>query len=108
MKNEIVVKVFVFVIAGILAVISIRSFRNHGFLLNNEYFFASKEEREKMDKKPYYRQTAIVFLLLSIVFLIIGVSIIVQDSRVNLLEIPFIAGTVIYAIVSTMRINSTR
>ena len=42
------------------------------------------------------------------VFLIIGVSIIVQDSRVNLLEMPFIAGTVIYAIVSTMRINSKR
>ncbi len=38
---EIVMEVFVFVLAGIMAVISIRSFRNHGFLLNNEYIFAS-------------------------------------------------------------------
>ena len=51
----------VFIIAAILAVVSIRSFQNKGFLFNNAYIYASKEERGKMDKKPYYRQSAIVF-----------------------------------------------
>ena len=58
----------VFIIAAILAVVSIRSFQNKGFLFNNAYIYASKEERGKMDKKPYYRQSAIVFCILSAVF----------------------------------------
>ena len=45
----------VFIIAAILAVVSIRSFQNKGFLFNNAYIYASKKERGKMDKKPYYR-----------------------------------------------------
>ena len=64
----------VFIIAAILAVVSIRSFQNKGFLFNNAYIYASKKERGKMDKKPYYRQSAIVFCILSAVFLIIGLS----------------------------------
>ena len=64
----------VFIIAAILAVVSIRSFLNKGFLFNNAYIYASKEERGKIDKKPYYRQSAIVFCILSAVFLIIGLS----------------------------------
>jgi hypothetical protein len=35
----------VFIIAAILAVVSIRSFLNKGFLFNNAYIYASKEER---------------------------------------------------------------
>ena len=58
-----------------------------------------------MDRKPYYRQTAIVFLLLSMVFIIIGVSVIAHNYRITLLEIPFILGAVIYAIISTVHIN---
>lgn len=34
----------VFIIAAILAVVSIRSFQNKGFLFNNAYIYASKEE----------------------------------------------------------------
>ena len=56
----------VLIIAAILAVVSIRSFQNKGFLFNNAYIYASKKERGKMDKKPYYRQSAIVFLISSI------------------------------------------
>ena len=102
---ELLFAILVFIIAVILFVMSIRSFKNRGFLLNNAYLYASKEERDKMDKKPYYRQTAIVFLLLCFVFIIIGVSIVLYNSKINLLEIPFIAGAIIYAIVSSKRIN---
>ena len=37
----------VFIIAAILTVVSIRSFQNKGFLFNNAYIYASKEERGK-------------------------------------------------------------
>ena len=103
--TEWICAVFVFLIAAILAVLSIRSFGNRGFLLNNAYIYASKEDRETMDKKPYYRQTAIVFLILSIVFVIIGLSIVLQNARIKLLEIPLLLGIVIYAIVSSVRIG---
>lgn len=105
---EMVIVILAFIVAGALLIISIRSFMNRGFLFNNVFLYASKEEREKMDKKPYYRQTAIVFLLLSIVFVIIGLSVVFQDSRINLIEIPFIVAAVIYAIVSAIRIRGKK
>lgn len=58
-----------------------------------------------MDKKPHYRQSAIVFLLLCLIFTVIGVSAVLRDGRMNLLEIPLILGAIIYAIVSSVRIS---
>ena len=40
--------------------------------------YASLKERENMDKKQYYRQSAIVFSLLSAVFFIVGLSVVTQ------------------------------
>ena len=94
-----------FAAAAALAVLSIRSFRNRGFLLNNAYIYASAKERETMDKKPHYRQSAVVFLLLSIVFIIVGLSVILDDSRIDLLEIPLITGTLVYAVISSVQIS---
>ena len=103
--SEIITAIVVFVIAIALAVISYRSFKNRGFLFNNAYLFASKEERETMDKKPHYKQSAIVFLLLSAVFIVIGLSIVFNDSRINLIEIPLIIGVLVYAIISSIQIS---
>ena len=103
--SEIITVIVVFVIAVVLAVISYRSFKNRGFLFNNTYLFASKEERETMDKKPHYKQSAIVFLLLSVVFIVIGLSIVFNDSRINLIEIPLIIGVLVYAIISSIQIS---
>lgn len=103
--SEIITVIVVFVIAVVLAAISYRSFKNRGFLFNNAYLFASKEERETMDKKPHYKQSAIVFLLLSVVFIVIGLSIVFNDSRINLIEIPLIIGVLVYAIISSIQIS---
>ena len=73
--------------------------------LTNAYIYASKEERGKMDKKPYYRQSAIVFCILCAVFLVIGLSLLLHKDKLFLLEIPLIVGVIIYAIVSTVQIN---
>ena len=103
---EIISAIAVFTLSGILAIISIMSFMERGYLLNNAYIFASEEERKKMDKKPYYRQSAIVFCLLSVMFAIVGISIVVQNYRIELLEIPVAVGTAIYAVISSAKINN--
>ena len=103
--SKIVLALLVFIIAGIMAILSFQSFKERGFLLNNAYIYATEEERKTMDTKPHYRQSAIVFCLISIVFIIIGLSIVSHNYRLELLEIPLVAGTIIYAVVSSVKIN---
>ena len=102
---EIAVAVIAFVLAGISAFISARQFAEKGFLFNNAYIWASKEEREKLDKSLHYKQSAIVFALISAVFLVIGISILLQNYKIQLLEIPLILGALIYAFISSVRIE---
>ena len=103
--GELITSIIVFFISGILLLLSICSFLERGFLLNNAYLYASKEERKTMNKKPYYKQSAIVFCILSANFLVIGLSILLHNDKLLLLEIPLIVGVILYAIISTVRIN---
>ena len=103
--GEWITVIIVFSFAGVLLLLSIRSFFEKGFLLNNAYLYASKEERKTMNKKPYYIQSAIVFCILSAVFIVIGISLILHNDQLFWLEIPLVAGVIIYAIVSTVLIN---
>ena len=68
------------ILAIISLVICILSFQEKGFLFNNAYIWASKQEREKMDKKPHYRQSAIVFGLISLLFLCMTFEVILQTG----------------------------
>ena len=56
-----------------------------------------------MNKKPYYRQSAIILCILSVVFIVIGLSLMLQNSRIMLLEIPLLLAAVIYEAVSALR-----
>ena len=99
---EIVMAVVMFAIAGLWLFLGIRSFMERGFLLNNAYIYATKEERKTMDKKPYYRQSAVAFCLLSVIFVIIGLSVLFQNDTIMLLVIPFAVAVVLYAVVSSV------
>ena len=103
--GELIIAIIVFVLSGILLVLSIRHFGEKGFLLNNAWLYASIEQRTAMNKKPFYRQSAIVFCILSAVFIVVGLSLVLQNDRIMLFEIPLISGAIIYAIVSSIRIN---
>jgi len=103
--GEWIAAVFIFVMAGVLLILGIRHFMEKGLLLNNTWLYASKEERKIMEKKPYYRQSAIVFSMLSVVFFIVGLSLVFQNDRIVLLEIPLIGVIIIYAIVSSSMKN---
>ena len=104
-SGELVTAIVMFALAGLLLIFAILHFLERGWLLNNAWIYASKKEREAMDKKPWYRQSAIVFSLLSAVFLVIGLSLVLQNNKLQLLEIPLLAAVLIYAVVSTRRIN---
>jgi hypothetical protein len=98
-------KIISFILAGIFACISLCQFMEKGILLNNSFIFASKEERKNLDRKKYYRQSAIVFYMLSSVFLVTGLSIIFQNKKILLIKIPLLIATLIYAVISSIKIE---
>lgn len=73
-------------------------------MLNNSYIYANKKERETMNKKPHYRQSAISFWGISAIFLVITVEIAVKTGWLNYVMFMLIFLLVIYAIVSSVSI----
>lgn len=106
--SELITAIVLFAAAAALLVMAILHFAGKGFLFNNAYIYASKEERKDMDKKPWYTQSAVVFCLLSAVFIIMGLSILLRNYKIELLAVPFAAGAIVYAICSTVRIEKER
>ena len=100
-----IVEIVIFGFSGFLMVLGIRHYMEKGFLMNNAYLYATKEQREKMNKKPYYRQSAVVFFILGVVFIVVGLSLVLQDDRILLFEIPLIFGAIVYAAVSSFQIG---
>ena len=97
------------IVCSILAIgafiVSFRSFKEKGFLFNNAYLYASKEERATIDKKPHYRQSAIVFLMIGIIFLLHAMSSLWTNSWFSYMAIVFALIAIIYAIVSSVMIE---
>ncbi|MBQ9195802.1 MAG: DUF3784 domain-containing protein [Clostridia bacterium] len=46
-------------------VLGIRQLLEKGKLINNAWLYASPEERKRMNKKPYYRQSSVCFLMIA-------------------------------------------
>ena len=103
--KEMVAAGILFLIAIGAFILSIRSFQEKGFLFNNAYLYASKKERSQMDKSPHYRQTAVVFLLISIVFARNAVEGLLDSGWLLWVGIFFIVLTIIYAIASSIQIE---
>lgn len=103
--SEIIMGIVVFILSLIAFVISILSFMQKGFMFNNAYIYATKEERENMNKRPYYRQTAITFLLIGIIFLLLGIDVLIKISWLSYVTIMLAVVTLIYSIVSTVKIE---
>ena len=97
------------IILGILSVIlfsiSLMHMYEKGYLLNNAYIYASKEERENMNKRPYYRQSGIVFFLLGLIALLNAFNIELKSVGLFVFVILLIVLVIVYAIVSTKKIE---
>ena len=97
--------IVLFSFSFILLVWGILSLFNKGFLFNNAYIYANKKEREQMNKKPYYIQTGIVFILLSIASCLEGFNALLRYDVFFVLFIIIIVVTLVFAIVSTIYID---
>lgn len=93
------------VIALLCFVISYLQFNEKGFLFNNAYIYASKQERETMDKKPHYKQSGIVFVLIGLMFLINAIDMILQTGWLFYSVIGIAIVAIMYAIVSSVMIE---
>ena len=100
------------IILGLLAILSFvfsyLQFHEKGFLFNNAYIYASKKERENMDKRPHYKQSGVIFLLLGIIWLINAVDMVLQTEWLFYLFIVVAVITVIYAIISPIVIEKRK
>ena len=88
--------------------IGVRSLMEKGFLFNNAYIFASEEERKTLNKKPYYRQSAIVFCLSGAIFVLIAAA---AGSGAGWLYIAACAlalVTIAYAVASSIQLERRR
>ena len=102
--GTLITAIAVFLLAGVLFFLGVRQLLERGYLLNNAWIYATKEEREKLNKKPWYRQSGIVFCLLGLLFVVIGLYAILRESRLLWLEAALAVGAIVYAIVSSIRI----
>ena len=100
-----VLAIVLFIFSIILLVWGVLSLFNKGFLFNNAYIYANKKEREQMNKKPYYIQTGIVFILLSIASCLEGFNALLRYDVFFVLFIILIVVTLVFAIVSTIYID---
>ena len=106
--EKIIVAAILGTIAVICFIISYRQFHEKGFLFNYAYIYASKKERETMDKAPHYRQSGIVFALIGLVFLINTLVLIYPAKWLFWLVIGITAITLVYAVASSVIIEKRK
>ena len=102
---EKVITIIFGIISVILFIISLLHMYEKGFLMNNAYIYASKEDREKMNKRPYYRQSGIVFMFLGIISLLNAFNAELKTIGLFIAILVIIVITIVYAIVSTKSIE---
>lgn len=93
------------VIATICFVFSYLQFHEKGFLFNNAYIYASKQERKSMDMKPHYKQSGIIFAFIGAIFLLDAIDIMLQTGWLFYFVIGLAIVAVAYAIVSSVMIE---
>ena len=103
--GSIITAIVLAALATVCFVLSWRQFREKGFLLNNAYLYASKKDRAQMEKKPYYRQTAIALALVGIIFTLNAVDALLQTGWIIFAVLGLCLLTATYAIVSSVRIE---
>ena len=96
------------VVAILCFVFSYLQFHEKGFLFNNAYIYASEKERENMDKKPHYKQSGVVFLLIGAVFAINAVDMILKTGWLFYVVIVIAIIAVTYAIASSIMIERNK
>lgn len=90
-------------LAAVCAVISVMQFKERGFLFNNAYIWASKQERETMDKAPHYRQSGIAFALIAALFVAMALECVLSTGWLWIAAGLLAAAVLVYAIASAAK-----
>ena len=106
--EEIIAAIILLLVSAAAFLMSIRAFRQKGFLFNNAYLYASKKERETMDKAPYYRQSAVVFALIGVIFLLNSLSLLLHTDWISYLAGSVVAIALLYAVLSSVAIEKRK
>lgn len=104
--KEGIIFIVLFLISLGCFILSYFNLKERGFLFNNAYIYASKKERESMNKKPYYRQSGVVFVLVGVIFLINAIEIMIHSGWLFYLSIAIAILVILYAIASSILIES--
>ena len=87
----------------VLFILSFMQFRERGPILNNSMLVSEKRERSKDNLKRWYRQSAIVFLILAFVFLFMGLWVLTALAIFAWLMGAAILAVLVYAFTSSLR-----
>ena len=91
--------------AVISLLFSILAFAGKDIILDDAYIKASKEEREKMDKKAYRLQGAIIFLFIFIITLFNLLRAVLHEAMFTYIAFIIAAIGIVYAIISHYKIK---
>lgn len=109
MKNEqTIVLIIILAVVAYLIYLSVRHFLQKGRLFNNAFLYVDPEEREKLGKKPYYIQTAVVLLLLALGLLSSAFNLMFDIHIFEILSYVMFGGALVFSIASTMLINKMK
>ena len=87
----------------VLFILSFMQFRERGPILNNSMLVSEKRERSKDNLKRWYRQSAIVFLILAFVLLFMGLWVLTDLAIFAWLMGAAILAVLVYAFTSSLR-----
>lgn len=106
--QEIIGMIAVGLVALLCVVLGIMQLMEKGPLLNNSYTYASKSQKEKMNKKPLYRQSGVIFLLVGVMMGVVAVEIKLQSGWLFYVAMGLVGVTLAYAVVSSLIIVKNR
>ncbi len=103
--TAVVFSVICWVLSAAFLVISILQFLEKGFLFHNAYIWASREQRQQMDKTANYRQSGVAFGICSGVFLLMGLEVRLMTGWLWLAVGILAAALGVYAIASSREVS---
>ena len=107
-SSEVVVFIFLLLISISAFTVSVVQLKEKGILFNNAYLYASKQQRADMNKKPYYKQSGIIFIFIGLIFLLNTFQILLDSSWLFWLSMVVALVTIVYAIISSIQIERNK
>ena len=98
---------FCLIAAIVCLTVGIMQLNERGIPLNKAYLYASNEKKQSMNKLPYFKQSGILFILMSVIFSLLAASVLFGMELLSSIALGLFAVVVIFAVVSTVIIEGS-